>query len=57
MRQQVPLSKIKGREDNMMYRVSDGYNLEKNDKTFFDKYNVGALLEVSRSMNASSLLR
>ena len=33
-----------------MYKVSDGFNLETNDKTYFDKFNVMDLLSVSRSM-------
>ena len=56
MRQQIPLSKIKGREDNLMYKISDGFNLEDNDKTFFDKFNVMELLSASKSMNLSNLL-
>ena len=55
MREQIPLAKIKGREDNIMYRINDGYNLEDNDKTFFDKFNVMELLSVSRSMAASDI--
>lgn len=47
------LSQIRGREDNLMYRVSDGYNLEKNDKTYFDKHNVMELINASRSLNSS----
>ena len=47
----MPLEKIKGREDNLMYKVSEGYNLESNDKTYFDKYNVMDLLSASRSLN------
>ena len=42
--QPVPLAMSRGREDNLMYRVSEGYNLESNDKTFFDKYNVMEML-------------
>ena len=57
MREQIPLAKIKGREDNIMYRINDGYNLEDNDKTFFDKFNIMELLSVSRSMAASDLKR
>ena len=55
MREQVPFASIKGREDNSMYRVSDGYNLEENDKTYFDKFNVMELLSVSRSMNVTNI--
>lgn len=48
MREQIPLAKIKGREDNLMYRINDGYNLEDGDgKTFFDKFNVLELLNMS----------
>lgn len=44
------MSKFKGREDNLMYRINDGYNLQDNDRTFFDKHNIAELLSVSRSM-------
>ena len=49
----VHLNKSRGREDNMMYRVSDGYNLEPNDKTYFDKHNILAMLEASKSYSNS----
>ena len=32
----IPYMKTRGREDNLMYKISDGYNLETNDKTFWD---------------------
>ena len=39
-----------------MYRVSDGFNLEDGDgKTYFDKYNVMDLLNVSRSKAATEM--
>ena len=45
--QPIPLTKIRGREDNLMYKVSDGYNLEDAGKqTYFDKYNVMELLSI-----------
>ena len=38
--QQIPYSKTRGREDNLMYNISEGYNLETNDKTFWDVNNI-----------------
>ena len=57
--QPIPLALSRGREDNLMYRVSEGYNLEEKDKTFFDKYNVLDMLSSkSRSgLNSTSVSR
>ena len=38
--QQIPYAKTRGREDNLMYKISEGYNLESNDKTFWDVNNI-----------------
>lgn len=40
---------MRGREDNAMYRINDGYNLDSNDKTYFDKYNIFEMISGSRS--------
>lgn len=50
----MPLDKSQGREDNLMYKVSEGYNLNKNDKTYFDKFNVMDLFSAGRGMNTSA---
>ena len=52
IRQQIPLDKVPGREDNLVYKVSEGYNLEPNDKTYFDKFKIMDLLSFSKSVNA-----
>ena len=39
-----------------MYRVSDGYNLDSNDKTYFDKYNIFDLISNSRSLTSPTVL-
>ena len=36
-----------GREDNLIYKVSEGYNLNENDKTYFDKFNIMDMLSDS----------
>ena len=35
-----------------MYRVTDGYNLDANDKTYFDKFNIMEMLSGSRSLTS-----
>lgn len=53
--QPIPLAKIRGREDNLMYKVSDGYNLEDAGKqTFFDKHNIMDLMSLNRDTNYDS---
>ena len=53
--QPIPLAKIRGREDNLMYKVSDGYNLEDSGKqTFFDKHNIMDLLSLNRDVHNDS---
>ena len=52
--QQIPFSKFTGREDNSMFRVSDGYNLDPNDKTYFDKFNVMDILSQSQQRSLST---
>lgn len=42
--QQIPYAKTRGREDNLMYKISEGYNLESNDKTFWDVNNIYDIL-------------
>ena len=45
--QPIPLDKIRGREDNLMYKVSEGYNLkDASEQTFFDKHNIMELLSI-----------
>ena len=39
-----------------MYRVSDGYNLDRKDKTYFDKYGVMELINASREMSSQLAL-
>lgn len=39
-----------------MYRVSEGFNLDSNDKTYFDKYGVMDLIQASRSMSSQKSL-
>lgn len=57
MREQLPMNKSLGREDNIMYKVSEGYNLNPNDKTYFDKFNIMEMLNLSHSMStAKSML-
>ena len=48
--------KTRGREDNLMYKISDGYNLETNDKTFWDQNNIYDLI-ISRKVPSKSPLR
>ena len=36
----------------MMYRINDGFNLERKDKTYFDKFNIAELLSVSKNMSS-----
>ena len=38
----------------MMYRINDGFNLERKDKTYFDKFNIAELLSVSKNMSSNS---
>lgn len=37
-----------------MFRVSDGYNLDPNDKTYFDKFNVMDILSQSQQRSLST---
>jgi len=30
--------KLRGREDNLLYKISEGFNLDEDDKTYFDVY-------------------
>ena len=34
----IPMAKIKGREDNYIYNVNEGYNLKGSDGTFFEEF-------------------
>ena len=43
----VEFCKQRGREDNLVYKISEGFNLEEDDKTFFDVYNVKNYLQDS----------
>ena len=56
--QQVPLAKIKGREDNLMYKLNEGYNLDKTeDRTYFEKHKIMDIIKASRNeVNYSSLI-
>ena len=45
----IPYKKTRGREDNLMYNMTEGYNLEPNDKTYWDQNNVYDLI-VSRKV-------
>lgn len=51
-RSKEPISymKTRGREDNMVYKLNEGYNLERKDKTFFDQHNVMEMLIHSRKL-------
>ena len=41
---------MRGREDNLMYKVSEGYNLDNDeDKTYFKKYNINDIINASRN--------
>jgi tetrahydromethanopterin S-methyltransferase subunit G len=44
-----------GRDDNLLYRISEGYNLEDNDRTYFDKYKIREMME-SISNNSISVI-
>ena len=48
MQNQIPLAKIRGREDNAMYKVSEGYNLNDGDGTYFDSNNIMSMIRNSR---------
>lgn len=53
--QPIPLAKVRGREDNLMYKLSDGYNLEdKTKQTFFDSHNILDLFSIGKSDNDSA---
>ena len=42
-RQQVPFDKVKGREDNLIFNINEGYNLDDRDNTFFAKHGVSEI--------------
>lgn len=50
--QQLCFGTRKGREDNLVYYINEGYNLEDKDKTYFDKYNIRELLESMVAKNS-----
>ena len=37
------MAKIKGREDNFVYNVNEGYNLKGSDGTFFEEFRLREL--------------
>jgi len=49
--QPITIAKSLGR-DNFMYKVSEGFNLDPKDKTYFDKYNILDVLEATRSLTS-----
>ena len=51
----IPMHKIKGREDNLVYNINEGYNLQDGDGTFFDKYKIKDLFSGSPTASNSSL--
>ena len=53
-RELIPMSKIKGREDNMVYRINEGYNLDESDGTFFDEFKLKDLFSGENSVAQST---
>jgi len=51
----INFGKQLGRDDNLVYRISEGYNLEENDRTYFDKYKIREMME-SISNNSISVI-